>query len=200
MAATISDKLMQTNYVLINKKDLHSSQEHSVKTLLNKPMAIIHSIHSIVFINSITLICTPILNAAQNHLLLLQAAKQNKIHPNHTAPTTWASVPQRAAKTTARPLEVPERRYSTMLKRDSNSNNNTKRRRKPNCAEISKCMDNANLVTPAHTHTEHTSSRRRLISQATSWPSFALNSIPMACACMVRDANSCTVSMIWSQN
>jgi len=130
----------------------------------------------------------------------LQAGKQNKIPRTHTAPTTWASAPPRAAKTTVRPPEVPGRSNSLMLKRDSNSSSNTKARRKPNCAETSKCMDNANSATPAHTHTEHTSSKRRLTCQATSWPSFAHNSTPMACACMVRDANSCTVFMIWSQN
>jgi len=82
-----------------------------------------------------------------------------------------------------------------MLKRDTNSDNNMRARRRLSCAETSRCTEAASLETPAHMLMVPINFRRRLISQATSWPSFALNSIEMVPASMVRDANSYTVSM-----
>jgi hypothetical protein len=81
-----------------------------------------------------------------------------------------------------------------MPKKDNNSNNNTKARRRLNYAETLRCTVAASSVTPAHTHMVLTSFRRRHISQATSWQSFAPNSTEMVSAGMVKDANSYTVS------
>lgn len=83
-----------------------------------------------------------------------------------------------------------------MLRKDINSDNNTKPRRRPSFAETSKCMDHASSETPAHTLTVPINYKRRPISQATSWPSSALNSTEMEPASMVKDANSFTASMI----
>jgi len=82
-----------------------------------------------------------------------------------------------------------------MLRRDTSSDNNMRAKRRLSCAETLRCMEAASSVTPAHMHMVTTNFRRRLISQATSWPSFALNSTEMVLASMVRDANSCIVSM-----
>jgi len=96
---------------------------------------------------------------------------------------------------TVKPLEAKRRSNSTMLRRDSNSDNNMRARRRLSCAEISRCMAAASSVTPAHMHMDLTNFRRRPISQATSWPSSAPNITEMVPANMVRDANSYTVSM-----
>jgi len=96
----------------------------------------------------------------------------------------------------AKQLEVPERRYSRMLRRDSNSNSNMSPKRKPSCAETSKCTAHANSVTLAHMLMENINSKRRPISQVISKPSFALNSIKKDFAYMVKDASSYTASSI----
>lgn len=70
-----------------------------------------------------------------------------------------------------------------------------KPRRRPSFAETSKCTEAASSETPAHTLTVPTNYKRRPISQATSWPSSALNSTEMESANMVKDANSSTASM-----
>lgn len=148
-----------------------------------------------------------------NHQLLHQVEKLNTILTAihtiptaiHTVPTAILSAmdqsmivaqPKVPIRYTVRQLEEPGKRISTMLKKDSNSNNNMKAKRKLNCAETLKCTVNANLVTLAHTLTEPTSSKRKPIFQATSWQSFALNSTKMVYASTEKDANSCTVSMI----
>lgn len=106
-------------------------------------------------------------------------------------PTFWSDKPS----TSVRPPEEWKRDNSTMLRRETNSDNNMRARRRLSCAETSRCTEAASLVTPAHMPMVPTNFRRRLISQATSWPSFALNFIEMVLASMARDANSYTVSM-----
>jgi len=64
--------------------------------------------------------------------------------------------------------EVERRSNSTMLRKDFNSDNNTRAKRRLSCAETSRCTEAASLVTPAHTLTVPTNSRRKHISQATS--------------------------------
>lgn len=64
---------------------------------------------------------------------------------------------------------VEERKNnSTLPLKECNSDNNTNQKRKPNFAETSKCMENANSVTTAHMLTENTSSKRKPTFQATS--------------------------------
>merc|ERR1711964_192357 len=64
---------------------------------------------------------------------------------------------------------VAERkRFSTLLLKECNSDNNTNQRKKLNSAETSKCMENANSETTAHMLTENTNSKRRPTCQATS--------------------------------
>jgi len=69
---------------------------------------------------------------------------------------------------TVKPLEAKRRSNSTMLRRDTNSDNNMRAKRRLSCAEILKCTEAASSVTPAPMHMDNTNFRRRLISQATS--------------------------------
>jgi len=82
-----------------------------------------------------------------------------------------------------------------MLRKEYNLNNSMRQKRKPSCAEISKCMDIVNLEMIALMHMVPSSFKRKPIFQAISWPNFVHNSIAMAYACMGRDANSCTAIM-----
>jgi len=113
---------------------------------------------------------------------------------------TWTSTWVPVTTFSAKQLEELERRYSRMPKRDSNSSNNMKQRRKLNCAETSKCMVHANSVILAHMLTESINFKRKHISQATSKLSFALNSTKKDFAYMVKDANSYTASSIWKHH
>lgn len=92
--------------------------------------------------------------------------------------------------------QEPRRESSTTLKRDTNSDNSMRARRKPSSARTSRCTADASMATTAHTHMEPNSFRERHISQATSWQSSALNSKKTECACMVIDANSYTAHTI----
>jgi len=182
MAVTRMNKLVHLIYVgEPNKKGHSSNQEDSAKTLTITPNTVIPNLNQP---NQIT--ATLIIP------LLLQVAKPNKIHTPWTADQSTIQ----HIKSTARQQEEHRREDLTMQKKDSNSNNNMKARRKLNCAETLKCMVNANSETPAHMLMVPTNYKRKHIFQATSWPSYALNSTKMVSACMVKDANSYTVSMI----
>jgi len=79
-----------------------------------------------------------------------------------------------------------------MLRREFNSDNNMKARRKPSFAETSRCTANADMVTPAHMLTDPTNSKRSLISQVTSWQNYVYNSMKKARVLMAKDANIST--------
>ena len=64
--------------------------------------------------------------------------------------------------------EEPVKRHSPVPKTDKPSDNNMSKRRRLSYAETLKCTENANSEIPVHTLTEDISSRRKLISPATS--------------------------------
>jgi len=103
----------------------------------------------------------------------------------------WCSVKQQ---------EEVRKRHSTMLKRESNLDNNTRARRRLNYAETLWCTVNANMVTPAHTLMDTINSKRRHISQAISWLNYVYNSTNKARVLMVRDANISTQSTTLRRN
>ena len=100
---------------------------------------------------------------------------------------------------TVKPPE-PERETSLMLRKDINSDNNTRPRRRQSCAETLRCMKDASTVIPAHMHMVLTNFRGRITFQATLWLSSAPNSTEMVYACMVRGANFCIARMILRWN
>jgi hypothetical protein len=63
-------------------------------------------------------------------------------------------------------LEVERRSNSQMLKRDTNSNNSMRARRRLSFAETLRCTVTASTVTPAHTLMALISFKRRHIFQA----------------------------------
>jgi len=214
MAARISPQLvmLSCNYVehMDKPKSSHSTKEDSVMTPINKWPAKLATIITLLMQITLCIQVNALINLFQiknligiwktnqtYHQLHHQMVKVNKILKNQENTTMVISFSAtKCNKSIAKQLEEERERLLETLKRDSNSNNNMKAKRKLNCAEISKCMDNANSVTLAHMHMVLISSKRKHISQATLWPSFALNSMKKVLACMVKDANSCTVFMI----
>lgn len=87
-----------------------------------------------------------------------------------------------------------------MPRRESNSDNNTRARRRPSCAETSRCTVPADTATPAHMPTEPTNSRRRPIFQATSWLNYVYNSTKLVRVLTDQDANIFTQSTISRPN
>jgi len=106
----------------------------------------------------------------------------------------------KALPNTVKQPEVPRKRSSLIMRKDNNLSSSMKAKRKLSCVETFKCMVYASLVTHAHMPTVSTSFRRKPIYQATLWLSYALNSIKMASALMVKDANSYTASTTDNQN
>jgi len=87
-----------------------------------------------------------------------------------------------------------------MPKKEFNSDKPMKLRRRLSFAETLRCMAPADMVTHAHMPTATTSSRKRLISQATSWLNYVYNSTSKVRVLTARDANTSTQSTISKLN
>lgn len=97
-------------------------------------------------------------------------------------------------------LEEPRRESSKMRTNVRFLSNNMNLKKRPNCAETLKCMDNVNSVTHALMLMENTNCKEKHISQATLWRRCAPSSTKREFACTENDANFCTLCMIWNQN
>jgi hypothetical protein len=139
----------------------------------------------------------------ENHQMHLPLAEiTNTILNRHKVlklKTSFSANPN-IIKTITKPPDQHRRESSKTLTSVRFSNNNTSRKKRPNCAKTLKCMEHANSETHALTLTENISCKEKHISQATLWLRCATNSTERVFAPMENDASFCTPSMIWKKN
>lgn len=95
-----------------------------------------------------------------------QMEKLNKI-PIHITFQYSNVIKMMQNMTFAKQLEAQKERYLRIKRKECNSSNNTKAKRKQSCAETSKCTENANSETLALMLTESISFKRKPICQVT---------------------------------